>query len=101
MARPCKKRRICGELKEYKYVPEGIKYGTEPVKLAGDELEALRLADYLGMYQDKAAKKMKISRQTFARIVESARKKTAAAILHGKALEISCHGPAEKIVRNR
>ena len=95
MARPCKRRCICGDLKEYSYVPEGMKRGGEPVRLAGDELEALRLADYLGLYQDEAARKMKVSRQTFGRIVESARKKTAGAIIFGRALSVSCCGPVE------
>ncbi len=53
-----------------------------------DELEALRLADALGMYQDEAAARMGISRATFGRIVEAARKKTAEALVHGKSLRI-------------
>ena len=53
-----------------------------------DELEALRLADLEGLYQDQAAEKMKISRPTFARIVESARKKVADALINGKALRM-------------
>jgi len=58
----------------------------EVVTLALDELEALRLADLHGLYQEEAAEKMKISRATFARIVEEARRKTADALIHGKAL---------------
>lgn len=55
-----------------------------------DELESLRLADLegLGLYQEQAAETMKISRPTFARIVESARRKVADALIHGKALRL-------------
>ena len=38
-----------------------------------DELEAVRLADLEGMYQEDAARKMGISRSTLARLVESGR----------------------------
>jgi len=60
----------------------------EEVILTVDECEALCFADRQGMYQVDAAKKMKISRQTFGNIIESARKKSAEAILCGKALRI-------------
>ena len=53
-----------------------------------DELEAIRLADLGGLYQEQAAEKMNISRQTFGRIIESAHKKVADALINGKALEI-------------
>jgi len=53
-----------------------------------DELEALRLADLNGLYQEQAAQRMKISRPTFARIVEAARKKVADALVYGKALRL-------------
>lgn len=60
----------------------------EWVVLSLDEVEALRLADLNGQYQELAAEQMKISRATFARIVESARRKVADALVHGKALQI-------------
>ncbi len=60
----------------------------EEIVLALDELEALRLADLQGQYQEQAAEKMKISRPTFSRIVESARKKVADALINGKALRL-------------
>lgn len=53
-----------------------------------DEIEALRLADLEGCYQEAAAERMKISRPTFARTVESARRKVADALVNGKALRI-------------
>lgn len=60
----------------------------EEVRLAVEECEALRLADLEGMYQEEAAKKLKVSRQTFGRILENAHRKIAEAIVKGKALRI-------------
>jgi len=60
----------------------------EKVSLTVDELEALRLADYEGLYQEKAASMMNVSRQTFGRIVSAARSKVATALIEDKALKI-------------
>lgn len=60
----------------------------EEVVLNIDELEAIKLADYEGLYHQDAAKKMKISRQTFGRILHEAHKKIAESLLKGKALKI-------------
>lgn len=60
----------------------------EEVELTLDELEALRLADLEGLYQEEAAARMEVSRATFARIVEAARRKVATALVHGNALRI-------------
>ncbi len=53
-----------------------------------DELAAIRLADYEELYHEEAASKMKISRQTFGRILNEARRKVAECLLKGKALKI-------------
>ena len=76
----------------------------EEVVLGFDEAEALRLADLEGLYQEAAARSMGVSRQTFGRIVEVARYKTADAILNGKALrieggEITVREKGEKIMK--
>jgi uncharacterized protein len=60
----------------------------EELVLAFDELEALRLADLEGLYQENGAARMQISRQTFGNIVKSARKKVADALVNGKAIRI-------------
>jgi predicted DNA-binding protein (UPF0251 family)/predicted Fe-Mo cluster-binding NifX family protein len=60
----------------------------DEIVLGFDEAEALRLADLEGLYQEAAARSMGISRQTFGRIVETARHKVADAILNGKALRL-------------
>jgi predicted DNA-binding protein (UPF0251 family) len=57
--------------------------------LEKDEFEAVKLADYDGLAHEDAAKKMCVSRQTFGRIVKSARHKIAAAIFNGRALRIN------------
>jgi predicted DNA-binding protein (UPF0251 family) len=77
--------RGCPKVKLFK--PAGIPArALEVVTLTLDELEALRLADFNALYQEEAAEQMKISRATFARIVEEARRKTADALIHGKAV---------------
>jgi predicted DNA-binding protein (UPF0251 family) len=60
----------------------------EEINLTLDELETIRLADSEGMYQENAASKMNISRQTFGNIINSAHKKIADTLLNGKALKI-------------
>ncbi len=71
------------------FKPCGIKkIDLEIILINEDELESIRLADYEGMYQQEAANKMNISRTTFSRLVESARKKIAEAVLYQKALSI-------------
>ena len=50
--------------------------------------ETLRLADFEGLYQEDAALRMNISLPTFGRIVESAHKKVADALINGKTIKI-------------
>lgn len=68
----------------------------EEIALTIDEFEAIRLADLHELYHEDAAKKMKISRQTFGRILQNARRKVAEALIQGKALKIET---SEKEVR--
>jgi len=93
MPRPFKNRKINGLFHSDCYKPNGIPLSMlESIELSVDELEALRLADLENMYQDAAAEKMGISRQTFGNIVKAARKKIADAIINGKALQIVSRG---------
>ena len=89
MSRPvCCRRVQCAPACTY-FKPRGVPLcELEEVCLGLDELEALRLADLEGMYQDQAAEKMQVSRPTFSRIVETARRKVAEAIVRGKALKL-------------
>jgi len=61
----------------------------ELATLTLDGLEALRLADLEGLYQEEAAPRMGVSRATFARVLAAARRTLADAIVHGKAVEIA------------
>ncbi len=71
------------------YKPVGIQTKSlQTVNVTLDEFEAIRLADYEGLYQKEASEKMHVSRQTFGRIIEAAHKKIADAIVHGKAIVI-------------
>ncbi|MDZ7626704.1 MAG: DUF134 domain-containing protein [Ignavibacteriaceae bacterium] len=90
MPRPRKHRRICCNPSTNYFKPRGIPvYELEEITLDHDELESLRLADFLAYSHEKAAQEMKISRATFGRIVEIARKKIADGILNGKAIRIN------------
>src|SRR3989339_1982905 len=78
----------------YYFKPRAVPLSQlEEIKLEIDELESLRLADYLALSHEQAAVKMKISRATFGRIVETARKKIVNAILNGKAIRIGNEMP--------
>ena len=67
------------------------------VYLTLDEFEALRLADLEGLKQIDAAKRLKISRPTFSRIVSSARNKIADGLVNIKFIKIE--GGCCKIVK--
>ncbi|OKY76596.1 MAG: DNA-binding protein [Desulfobulbaceae bacterium DB1] len=56
------------------------------IDLLRDELETLKLCDMEGMTQEEAGKRMGISRGTVQRILTTARKKTAEALVTGAAL---------------
>ncbi|MBP7095084.1 MAG: DUF134 domain-containing protein [Spirochaetia bacterium] len=87
MPRPVSRRRVGASPVARAYKPAGVPLRElEEVILSLDELEALRLADLEGLYQEACAVRMGISRQTFGRIVESARRKVADALVNGKAL---------------
>lgn len=89
MARPFCCRRIAREPQSNYFKPRGVSLASlEEVTMTVDEFEALRLADLEGLYQEQAAEQMEISRATFGRIVESAHRKVADALVGGKALKI-------------
>lgn len=58
------------------------------ISLSLEEAESVRLKDLLGLEQTTAAKKMNTSQSTFQRILSSARRKIALAIIEGRALRI-------------
>jgi len=89
MARPQNCRRIAFTPDVTIFKPAGIPGRTLPeVVLTLDELEAIRLADLEGLYQEDAASHMEVSRQTFGNIISSAHAKLADCIVNGKMLRI-------------
>jgi predicted DNA-binding protein (UPF0251 family) len=71
------------------FKPRGVPVAQlEEIRLTVDELEALRLADLEGLYHEDAATRMNVSRPTFGRIVEAARRKVAEVLVRGRALRI-------------
>ena len=87
MPRPHKCRRVAYEPALTVFKPAGVAARTlESVELRLDEVEALRLADVEGLYHDAAAQRMGISRATFGRLIEGARRKVASALIESKML---------------
>ena len=83
------RRRIRGKFHHNCFKPCGMRgRDLEFEILSKDEIEAIRLADFEGLYQEDAAKEMEVSRPTFSRILSSARKKIANALILGRAIEI-------------
>ena len=89
MPRPCKCRHVGFEPGVSYFKPRGIPLNElQEVVLTVDEFESVRLADLEGMYQDDAAGRMSVSRQTFGNIVSSAHKKIADALVNARAIRI-------------
>jgi len=85
------RRRCCGlvdqEPSYRKFIPDG-QINTEAIILLVEELEALRLKDLACMDQIACAAEMGVSRATFQRILQSARKKIVASLVHGQTIII-------------
>lgn len=89
MARPIKWRKI-ENVPAISYFVPSDKEIPEVAKnvLKLEELEAIRLKDLQGFEQGVCAEKMEISRQTFQRILLSAREKITDSLVNGKAIHI-------------
>ena len=89
MPRPRLCRRIFFQPGVRYFKPAGVRLlAMQENVVTLDELEAIRLKDLLGLDQEEAAKKMKTSQPTFHRLICSARKKIADALVNGKAIRI-------------
>lgn len=89
MPRPQKQRRLRFNPEVLYFKPRGVPLSAlEEIELLPDELEALKLYEIDEMDQIKAAREMKISQPTFARIISRAYKKIAIALVEGKAIKI-------------
>ncbi len=87
--RPSSCRLVSGTPGAVFFKPAGIptRELTEVV-MSLDEFEAIRLADREGLYQEEAAGRMGVSRTTFGRILESARRKVAEVLAGGRCLRL-------------
>jgi predicted DNA-binding protein (UPF0251 family) len=89
MPRPTKSRRVAYIPEIIYFKPAGIPLRIlEEMNLTIEEAEAMRLKDLEALEQESCAEKMNISRQTFQRILGSARRKVTDALLNGKAIKI-------------
>ena len=71
------------------YKPQGIPlHELEIVVISHEELEAIRLVDFMGLEQEEAATRMEISRKSMANDLKSGRRKISDALLHGKGMRI-------------
>lgn len=89
MPRPQKNRSVHRPPLHAGFKPTGVaaRY-LEDISLTLDEFEAIRLADFEGRNHDRSADDMGISRSTFSRLVERARRKVAQFLIEGKHLTI-------------
>jgi len=89
MVRPKKHRMVAFNPEISYFKPRGIPMrNLSEVRLTVDECEAIRLADLQGMSHEEAGQHMHISRATFGRIIQQARKIVADALINGKAINI-------------
>jgi len=89
MPRPRLCRRVMFDPSVTYFKPVGIPMSyLEIVEITAEELEAYRLRHIKDMDQKDAAKKMNTSQSTYQRILYSAYKKIADALINGKAIKI-------------
>ena len=69
----------------------------QPIELTYPEYEVLRLTDLEKLKQEQVAKKMKTSRGTVWRLLESAREKVTKALAESRPLIISSKGEIKKM----
>lgn len=90
MPRPQIPRCLAAGFPSLLFKPAGIPgRDLETLTLSADEVEALRLVDADGLYQEAAAQQMGVSRPTLGRVLNEARRKTALALSRGYALAIA------------
>lgn len=90
MVRPRKNRTVGFNPEICYFKPRGIPLmQLEEVRLTIDEREAMRLSDLLDMSHEEAGQRMGVSRATFGRIIQRARKTVADALINGKAINVA------------
>lgn len=86
MARPKRIRKMTNPPHFKGFRPIGLSEKNNVVVLNYEEYEAIRLSDFELLGHLEASKLMEISRPTYTRIYESARRKVAQAFVLGKAI---------------
>lgn len=86
--RPQKYRIVRYDPKINQFSPRGKPGRPDEIALSMDGFEAIRLSDFMGLSQTEAAQSMRISQQTFSRILKKARKLIADGIVKGKIIKI-------------
>jgi len=84
MPRPKRIRKMLNPPHFKGFKPSGVTGETSPVLMDFEEYEAIRLSDFELFGQVEAARYMGVSRPTFTRIYESARRKVALAFVEGR-----------------
>lgn len=86
--RPIKPRNIRRHPQIHQFSPRGRAGRPDEIELKLEEFEAIKLSDYIGLSQQKAANMLGISQQTFSRILRQGRKSLANGLIMGKIIKI-------------
>lgn len=85
------RKRCCGQIEEYPICQRFVSDQSgqnDAMKLAIEEMEAVRLKDMQGYDQEECARQMGLTRPTFQRVLVSARRKIATALVEARSIEI-------------
>ena len=89
MPRPVKRRCVESIPRVSFFQPVGVPRGEYgEVVLSVEEAEAIRLKDLEGLGQEDGARRMRVSRPTFQRVLDSGRRKVAEALTEGKGIRV-------------
>jgi predicted DNA-binding protein (UPF0251 family) len=86
--RPIKARIVRREPRTKQFSPRGTigRPGYKALKF--EEIESIRLIDYMGLSQRDAAKSMGISQQTLSRVLRRCRKTVTEALINGEIIKV-------------
>lgn len=86
--RPIKARIVSREPRTRQFSPRGTigRPGYKVLKF--EEIESIRLIDYMGLDQRAASKLMGISQQTFSRVLRRCRRTLTEALINGEIIKV-------------
>lgn len=88
IGRPVKARIIRKEPSTKQFSPRGRIGRPGYRELKFEEIESIRLTDYMGLDQRESARYMGVSQQTFSRVLRNARKAVAEALINGEIIKV-------------